>query len=63
MYPKVEPRPVTCNTCGQSAVHPRIITRKQGNDIITEAHWICPKCTNRFMTGTVSIVKGETKKN
>jgi len=59
----VEPRPSSCSTCGQPAVHPRISQVKRGKDIVTEAHWICPRCNSRFMSGTVSIVNGETKKN
>lgn len=58
---KVEPRPCTCNTCGQPAVHPRLVVVKRGTETITEAHWICPRCSNRFMTGTVSIVSSEKK--
>ena len=58
---KVEPRAATCNTCGQPAVHPRMIQTRRGKDIVTEAHWICPRCSNRFMTGLVSIESGEKK--
>ena len=60
---KVEPRPQSCNTCGQPNVHPRLVQLKRGTDLVTEAHWICPRCSNRFMTGLVSIVSGEKKKN
>ena len=61
MYPKVEPRAQTCTTCGAGPVHPRIVQTKQGKDLVTEAHWVCPRCSNRFMMGTVSIQKGENK--
>jgi len=63
MYPKVEPRPVTCTTCGQPHVHPRVMRVNNGKNIVNEAHWICPKCSNRFMVGTISIEPGENKKN
>ena len=63
MYPKVEPRPQTCSTCGQPAVHPRVMKVNRGKDVITEAHWICSRCNSRFMTGVLSIDKGETKQN
>jgi len=63
MYPKVEPRAVTCSTCGNPAVHPRLMKVKQGDKIVTEAHWVCPRCSNRFMIGTVSIDDGQKAKN
>jgi DNA-directed RNA polymerase subunit RPC12/RpoP len=59
---KVEPRPSSCVTCGQPAVHPRIMQVKRGKDIVTEAQWICPRCNSRFMSGIVNITS-ETKKN
>jgi DNA-directed RNA polymerase subunit RPC12/RpoP len=59
----VVPRPSTCTTCGTPAVHPRIVQVNRGKDIVTEAHWVCPRCSNRFLVGTVNITSSETKKN
>jgi transposase-like protein len=50
----IEPRPSSCTTCGQSSVHPRIMQVKRGQNIVTEAHWICPKCNSRFLTGVLN---------
>jgi len=58
---RVEPRPQSCNTCGQPNVHPRLMKVQRGKDVVTEAHWICPRCSNRFMIGTVSIDSSEKK--
>jgi DNA-directed RNA polymerase subunit RPC12/RpoP len=59
----VEPRPSTCNTCGFGPVHPRLIKESRGSNIVTEAHWICPRCSSRFMVGVVSIEPREKKQN
>ena len=63
MYPTVAPRPETCNTCGQSPVHPRVMKVSRGTQVVTEAHWICSRCNNRFKIGTISIDSSEKKKN
>jgi hypothetical protein len=64
MYKNVEPRAQSCTTCGQPSVHPRIMQVQRGKDVITEAHWVCPRCSNRFMTGTLNIQQaGEKKQN
>ena len=62
MIPTVEPRPETCGTCGQPHVHPKVMRVQRGTEVVLEAHWIWPRCTNRFKVGTVRI-SDEKKQN
>lgn len=60
----VHPRPESCHICGYGPVHPRAVRVTRNDQIVNEAHWICPKCSGRFKVGTVSIEsRGQTKKN
>ena len=63
MNEQVAMRPERCHICGNASVHPRAVKVTRGNQVITEAHWICPKCSGRFKVGTVSIETREQKKN
>lgn len=63
MIPTVTPRAETCGTCGNPSVHPRVMQVQRGSSVVTEAHWICPRCTNRFKVGTVNIDNREKKQN
>lgn len=61
MYPVIIPRAESCPTCYQSAVQPRIMKVQQGTKVVTEAHWCCPRCSNRFKIGTVNTEEREKK--
>ena len=64
MNETVVPRAEACHICGQPGVHPRTFTVNKGSKIVTEAHWICPKCSGRFKIGIVNIQEQrEQKKN
>ena len=63
MNETVSPRPENCHICGHGPVHPRMMQVTKVDKIVTEAHWICPKCSGRFKIGTVSIQDREQKKN
>ncbi len=47
------PRPSACTFCNAS-VSPKVITVKKGNNMVTEAHYICSRCGNRFRIGILS---------
>lgn len=53
-YQEIEPRPQSCTHCG-SYTSPRLIVRDvpAASTTVTEAHYICPRCNNRFMIGRV----------
>ena len=61
MYTSVTPRPETCSTCGQPFVRPKIVKVNHGATVVTEAHWICPRCSNRFKIGSVDTTPSEKK--
>jgi len=63
MNEQVFMRPESCHICGHGPVHPRAVRVNKGNQIVNEAHWICPKCSGRFKIGVVSIENREQKKN
>jgi ribosomal protein L37E len=51
------PRPIQCTTCGMPGNTPQIRTRRTAVKIVTEAHYICRRCSSRFRVG---ILKEET---
>lgn len=59
MNPKVAPRPQNC-LCG-ALTRPQIRQYKHAGELVTEAHWVCPRCTQRFKIGEVSreVIKDE----
>lgn len=53
-YTEIDPRAQSCTHCG-SYTRPKLITHQvpAANTTVTEAHYICPRCNNRFMIGRV----------
>lgn len=51
--PIVAPRP-EASPCHHAMTRPQIREIKTRTHVITEAHYICPTCTNRFKIGTLS---------
>jgi ribosome-binding protein aMBF1 (putative translation factor) len=47
-----------CRVCG-STVNARMITQDTGTEIVTEARYVCPRCTNFVARETI---KTEPKK-
>ena len=50
----VQPKKIMSPFSGEMSM-PKIITRDWGDNIVTEAHWYCPR-TGKFITkGTVKV--------
>ena len=49
----INPIPVTCN-CGNPHVKPQLHEFRSNGNIITEARYVCPRCSSYFKRGTVS---------
>ena len=50
VQPKIIPSPFS-----GSPIKPRIVKRQSGNQVYTEAHWICPDSGRVVMKGVVSV--------
>lgn len=51
----IQPKPITSPSGATS--HPRLVERKVGQDLYTEAHYYCPVSGIFFHKGIVSIKK------
>lgn len=53
-YIEIDPRMQACTHCG-SPTNPKLLTKSvpAANTTVTEAHYICARCNNRFMIGRV----------
>lgn len=58
---RVQPRVANCTTCGHPSIHPRIVKFSRGKELVTEAHWVCPRCSSKFMTGVINVETSEKK--